>query len=193
LDRSNRNDDNALSLSGNTLTSTVNGVGATSNVVSGVSNTSSTNTLTTTVNGVTGTGVNIINSNALSLSGTTISSTVNGVASAGLDISSAINSKAWLLTGNSNATSSNFLGTINKIPLSLRTWNTQRMMITTDGNFGLLDGVSTSSFDASNPEKVLIDAGNTSSYNLIKARGNINNYLQFNIQNQSQLGKQVQI
>ena len=178
-----------LSLSNDTLYSTVNGVVATTLAVNGVSNTSSTNTLTTTVNGVTGTGVNIINSNALSLSGTTITSTVNGVASAGLDISSAINSKAWLLTGNSNATSSNFLGTINKIPLSLRTWNTQRMMITTDGNFGLLDGVSTSSFDASNPEKVLIDAGNTSSYNLIKARGSINSYLQFNIQNESSTGQ----
>jgi len=180
---------NTLSLSNDTLYSTVNGVVATSLAVNGVSNTSTGNTLTTTVNGVTGGGVNIINSNALSLSGTTLTSTVNGVASAGLDISSAINSKAWLLTGNSNATSSNFLGTINKIPLSLRTWNTQRMMITENGNFGLLDGVSTSSFNSTNPEKVLIDAGNTSSYNLIQARGSINSYLQFNIQNQSSTGQ----
>jgi hypothetical protein len=45
-----------------------------------VSNTSSANTLSTTVNGVTGTGVNIINSNALSMSGNTLSSTINSTA-----------------------------------------------------------------------------------------------------------------
>ncbi|MEJ1223915.1 beta strand repeat-containing protein, partial [Sediminicola sp. 1XM1-17] len=53
-----------------------------------VSNTSATNTLTTTVNGVTGAGVNIINSNALSLAGSNLTSTVNGVASAPLNLSS---------------------------------------------------------------------------------------------------------
>jgi hypothetical protein len=53
-----------------------------------VSNTSSTNTLSTTVNGVTGTGVNIINTNLLGLSGTTLTSTINGVASTGLNLSS---------------------------------------------------------------------------------------------------------
>ncbi|MET7030702.1 beta strand repeat-containing protein, partial [Sediminicola luteus] len=53
-----------------------------------VSNTSTVNTLTTTVNSVTGTGVNIINSNALSLSGSNLTSTVNGVASAALNLSS---------------------------------------------------------------------------------------------------------
>ena len=46
-------------------------------------------------------------------------------------------------------------------------------------------GIGTSSFDATNPEKLLIDAGTTSSYNLINAQGSINNYLQFNIQNNS--------
>jgi hypothetical protein len=53
-----------------------------------VSNTSSTNTLSTTVNGVTGTGVNIINSHTLGLSGTSVTSTINGVASNSLDLSS---------------------------------------------------------------------------------------------------------
>jgi hypothetical protein len=42
-----------------------------------VSNTSSANTLSTTVNGVTGTGVNIINSNTLGLTGNNLSSTIN--------------------------------------------------------------------------------------------------------------------
>jgi hypothetical protein len=44
-----------------------------------VSNASSTNSLTTTVNGVTGTAVNIINSNTLTAASNTITSTVNGV------------------------------------------------------------------------------------------------------------------
>lgn len=42
-----------------------------------------------------------------------------------------------------------------------------------------------SSFDGTNPEKLLVDAGTTTSYNLISARGSINNYLQLNIQNKS--------
>lgn len=79
---------NTLGLSGNTLTSTVNGVAATSSAVSAVSNASSTNTLTTTVNGITSAGAPIINSNALGLSGTTLTSTINGVASSGLNLSS---------------------------------------------------------------------------------------------------------
>lgn len=46
-------------------------------------------------------------------------------------------------------------------------------------------GIGTSTFDATNPEKLLIDAGTTTSFNLIKAKGSIDNYLQFNIQNTS--------
>lgn len=41
------------------------------------------------------------------------------------------------------------------------------------------------SFNGTNPEKLLVDAGTTSSYNLIGAKGSINNYLQINIQNKS--------
>jgi hypothetical protein len=46
-------------------------------------------------------------------------------------------------------------------------------------------GVGTSAFDGTNPEKLLVDAGNTSSYNVISGKGTINNYLQLNIQNRS--------
>lgn len=53
-----------------------------------VSNTSSGNSLSTTVNGVTGTPVNIINSNALSQNGSNqLISTINGVASTPLTVS----------------------------------------------------------------------------------------------------------
>jgi hypothetical protein len=52
-----------------------------------VSNTSSANTLSTTVNGVTGTGVNIINSNVLSMSGNNLTATINGIGSSAQSLS----------------------------------------------------------------------------------------------------------
>ena len=117
---------NTLSLATNTLTSTVNGVAATSSAVSSVSNTSSVNTLTTRVNNVAATGVTIINSNASSLSGSTLTNTVNGVASAALDLTPAITSKAWSLTGNTGTSSAtNFLGTTDAQALVLKSNNTQ--------------------------------------------------------------------
>ncbi|RYY55187.1 MAG: hypothetical protein EOO09_11520 [Chitinophagaceae bacterium] len=45
--------------------------------------------------------------------------------------------------------------------------------------------IGSNSFNASNPEKLLVDAGTTSSYNLMTGKGSINNYLQINVQNQS--------
>ena len=55
------------------------------------------------------------------------------------------------------------------------------VVITPTGNVG----IGTSTFDASFPEKLLVQAGTTSSYNLIEGHGRINNYLQINIQNDS--------
>ncbi|HUC81372.1 MAG TPA: tail fiber domain-containing protein [Flavisolibacter sp.] len=45
--------------------------------------------------------------------------------------------------------------------------------------------VGSNSFNATNPEKLLIDAGNTTSYNLMTGKGSIDNYLQINVQNRS--------
>ncbi len=45
--------------------------------------------------------------------------------------------------------------------------------------------VGSNSFNATNPEKLLIDAGVTSSYNLMTGKGSIDNYLQINVQNRS--------
>ncbi len=45
--------------------------------------------------------------------------------------------------------------------------------------------VGSNAFDASNPEKLLIDAGVTESFNLMTGKGSINNYLQINVQNRS--------
>jgi hypothetical protein len=55
------------------------------------------------------------------------------------------------------------------------------MFLTNAGNLGL----GTNSFDATNPEKFVVDAGTTSSVNAIAGKGTINNYLQLNIQNKS--------
>jgi hypothetical protein len=45
--------------------------------------------------------------------------------------------------------------------------------------------IGSATFDGTNPEKLLVNAGTTNSVNAIYAKGTTNNYLQFNIQNQS--------
>ncbi|HTE32679.1 MAG TPA: hypothetical protein VK666_20000, partial [Chryseolinea sp.] len=45
--------------------------------------------------------------------------------------------------------------------------------------------VGSNAFDPTNPEKLLIDAGTTSSYNLMTGKGSIDNYLQINVKNGS--------
>ena len=55
------------------------------------------------------------------------------------------------------------------------------MIIDESGNVG----IGTTSFDGTDPEKFLIDAGNTSSRNLMAGYGTINDYLQVQISNQS--------
>jgi hypothetical protein len=46
-------------------------------------------------------------------------------------------------------------------------------------------GIGTTTFDATNPEKLLVDCGTTTSVNAIYAKGTINSYFQFNIRNLS--------
>ncbi|MFZ4056521.1 MAG: beta strand repeat-containing protein [Ferruginibacter sp.] len=112
-----------------------------SNVLSGatsVSNTSSVNSLTTTINGVVGTAVNIINSNATSLSGANLTTTVNGVSATALNLTPAINSVAWSRTGNSGTTAgTHFIGTTDAVDFVSKTNNTERMRITSSGNVGI--------------------------------------------------------
>ncbi|MEP7258184.1 MAG: tail fiber domain-containing protein [Flavitalea sp.] len=45
--------------------------------------------------------------------------------------------------------------------------------------------IDTTAPDGLNPEKLLVEAGHTTSYNVISGKGSINNYLQLNIQNTS--------
>lgn len=87
----------------------------------------------------------------------------------------------WSTLGNNGTTSANFLGTTDLKSLRFRTNNLQRMMIDSFGN----TAVGTDTFDVTNPEKFLINAGNTNSVTGLMTKGTINNYFQMNIKNLS--------
>ena len=89
-------------------------------------------------------------------------------------------SNSWSTIGNTGTTSTtNFIGTIDNKSFKIKTNNTQGILLDSLGNVGV---GTTPAFDATNPEKLLVDAG-TSSYNVISGKGNLNNYLQLNIKN----------
>lgn len=91
-------------------------------------------------------------------------------------------SQGWGLTGNAGTTAgTNFIGTTDAVDFVVKTNNTEKARVTSGGNFG----IGGTAFDASNPEKLLVDAGTTSSINVMSGRGSINNYLQLNVQNKS--------
>lgn len=84
----------------------------------------------------------------------------------------------WIYGGN-NVTSQQNIGTTSNYSLPFITNNTEKMRLTNTGNLG----IGTSTFNGTYPEKLLVDAGTTTSVNAIVGKGNINNYLQLNIQN----------
>lgn len=87
----------------------------------------------------------------------------------------------WSLGGNSVGALNN-IGTKTNYDLPFITNNAEVMRLTTGGNLG----IGTSTFNGTNPERLKIDAGTSSSYqNVIVAKGNTNSYAQFNIQNSS--------
>ncbi|HTE12317.1 MAG TPA: hypothetical protein VK645_15140, partial [Chitinophagaceae bacterium] len=101
-----------------------------------------------------------------------------------LPFASVASGTAWSLTGNTGTSSgTNFLGTTDNTSLKFRTNNTLGMVLDSLGNVGI--GTSPAFTAGTFQEQLLVDAGTTSSYNAIVARGSINNYLQLNIQNQS--------
>lgn len=87
---------------------------------------------------------------------------------------------AWVQNGNAVAGVRN-LGTTSNYDLPFITNNIERMRITNAGNVG----IGSTSFTSGNAEKLLVDAGTTTSYNVISGKGSIDNYLQLNIQNNS--------
>jgi hypothetical protein len=93
---------------------------------------------------------------------------------------SAVLGSVWNLDGNSVA-SLQTLGPTSNFDLPFITNNIERMRIGNAGNVG----IGTSTFNVTNPEKLLVQAGGTTSFNLVQGHGKINNYLQLNVQNDS--------
>ncbi|NML19940.1 hypothetical protein HHL16_03595 [Pseudoflavitalea sp. G-6-1-2] len=91
---------------------------------------------------------------------------------------------AWSTAGNSNG-SIKILGNLDNFDLPIYTNNAERMRISSAGNVA----IGATSFDATYPEKLLINAGSTTSVNALYAKGSINNYFQINIQNQASSAK----
>ena len=92
-------------------------------------------------------------------------------------------SNAWSLIGNSGTVSGvNFIGTTDNNSLTFRTNNISHAVLDSTGNLGVGTGVS---FNATAPEKLLVNAGATSSFNAVVAKGSVNNYFQLNINNQN--------
>lgn len=89
-------------------------------------------------------------------------------------------------TGTNNAGGLEFLiGDDGDEPIVFKSYNYQ---VGTTETMRLQYGrmsLGSSTFDGTNPEKFLINAGTTTSVNAAYVKGSINNYLQFNIQNQS--------
>ena len=90
-----------------------------------------------------------------------------------------INGNYWSQGGN-NVTGVVSLGTTSAYDLPFITNNTEKMRITSAGNVG----IGSTSFSA-NPEALLVYQNNPTSFNVIGGKGNLNNYLQLNIQNQN--------
>ncbi len=65
--------------------------------------------------------------------------------------------------------------------LRFRTNNAEQVIIDSLGHVGIGSNI----FDATNPAKLWVDYGNTTSNTLANFRGSINNYLQINIQNRN--------
>jgi hypothetical protein len=115
--------------------------------------------------------------NNAGVAGYFLQSTGSGTAPTWVNAGTLITTQTWLLAGNA-AASTNFIGTTNAIDFVTKTNNIERARVTSAGNFGIGSAV----FNTTNPEKLLVDAGATS-YNVISGKGNLNNYLQLNIQN----------
>ncbi|MHA4810548.1 autotransporter outer membrane beta-barrel domain-containing protein [Flavitalea flava] len=134
------------------------------------------------------TALQIVATNPLTLNGVqagTITDSILTIASGTVrkvPFSTVTSGTSWSLTGNTGTSYlTNFLGTTDNTSLRFRTNNTQKMIIDSMGNVG----IGTSVFDATFPEKLVVNAGTTTSVNAIYSRGNINNYFQTNIQNSS--------
>jgi hypothetical protein len=142
------------------------------------------------------------NSSTLTIA-TTSAQTVDGLSSWSLTQTNKVigvvsNGTNWLITsesqagasgtpwvyGGNNVTSLQNIGTTSNYHLPFITNNTEKMRLTSGGSLG----IGTSTFNATYPEKLLVDAGstgNTNYQNVLIAKGNTNSYVQLNLQNGS--------
>ena len=87
----------------------------------------------------------------------------------------------WVLGGN-NVSSLQNIGTTSNFDFPFITNSTEKMRLTASGNLG----IGTATFNGTNPERLIADAGatgNTNFQNVIVGKGNTNSYAQLNIQN----------
>ncbi|WP_329806541.1 fibrinogen-like YCDxxxxGGGW domain-containing protein [Flavobacterium facile] len=90
----------------------------------------------------------------------------------------------WSLAGNSSTSAAtNFIGTTDAVDLVTKTNNTEKMRVTSAGDVGIGTTTPTAKLD--------IAAGVTASNSVINATGNINDFLQINVQN-TNTGTQAQ-
>jgi hypothetical protein len=114
----------------------------------------------------------------------TILTIANGIVRQLLTTSLASSSaNAWALPGNAGTVSgTNFLGVTDNTSLTIRTNNISHAVLDSTGNLGIGTAIA---FTTGGPEKLLVNAGNTTSFNAMIAKGSVNNYFQLNINNQS--------
>ncbi|MEP6725775.1 MAG: hypothetical protein ABJC98_08170, partial [Bacteroidota bacterium] len=136
------------------------------------------------------TALHVVGTNPLTLTGVQAGASSDSILTIAsgtvrkLPFSTVTSGSSWSLTGNAGTTSgSNFIGTTNNTSLKFRTNGIQGLMLDSLGNVGI--GTAPAFTAGANQESLLVDAGTTTSYNAIVARGSINNYMQLNIQNQS--------
>ncbi len=106
---------------------------------------------------------------------------ISGVVQCGcLFIQAQLPPLAWSLTGNAGTSyATNFVGTTNNVGFRVRTNNIQRMLIDSLGDVA----IGSTAFNPNNRERLLVDYGTTTSHTVADFKGNINDYLQLNIQN----------
>lgn len=119
--------------------------------------------------------------NSAGTSGYLLTSAGAGVSPTWTNPTTLLGSSYWAMDGNNITGTARSIGTTSAKDFPFITNNTERMRISSAGSVG----IGATSFNGSNPEKFLVNAGTTSSVNAIVGRGTINNYLQLNIQNQS--------
>ena len=154
------------------------GKSSTTNGVLVFKNNSNSNTLTIN-SGTTSTSYSLTLPTAQGAANSILTNNGSGVLSWGSSTGT-----SWGLTGNSGtAYATNFIGTTDSKSLRFRTNNTERFVIDSLGNVRV--GSSTTTLDATHPQKFLVDAGTTTSQIAAAAKGSINNNLQLGIQNTS--------